>query len=84
MKMFSETAQKILTFLQTNRHLDATASEIAEQLETPVRSVNGAITSLVKKGLITRVEINLDKEKVKFIRLTPEGEKVDPMVEKSE
>lgn len=84
MKAFSEKAKKVLAFLQANKHLDATASEIAEQLGVPARSVNGTITSLAKNGLVVRVEAELGTEKVKFIRLTPEGEKMDPMAENPE
>lgn len=81
MAMFSENAQKVLTFLQTNPTVDMTAKELAEAIEVPTRSITGVINGLVKKGLVVREETEVGEVVVKFIRLTDEGSQVDPLAE---
>ena len=47
MAMFSENAQKVLTFLQGNPTVDMTSKELAEAAEIPTRSITGVLNSLV-------------------------------------
>ena len=83
MTMFSEKAQKILTFLQSTPRVDMTANELAEILNIPKRSMTGTINALQNKGLLERVETKVADEKiVKFIRLTEAGQQVNPVAEK--
>ena len=82
-KIFSEKAQKVLTFLQSTPRVDMTAAELAEMLDIPKRSMTGTLNALQNKGLIDRIETKVADEKVvKFIRLTPEGKQADPTAEK--
>ena len=81
MAMFSEKAQKVLTFLQTNPNVDMTSKELAEATEIPARAITGVLNSLVKKGLVVREEQTVSGETVKFIRLTDAGMAVDPLAE---
>lgn len=81
MAMFSENAQKVLTFLQTNPTVDMVAKELAEAANVPTKSVTGVLNSLVKKGLVVREEVTVGDDVVKFIRLTDAGQQVDPLAE---
>ena len=69
MAMFSENAQKVLTFLQGNPTVDMTSKELAEAAEIPTRSITGVLNSLVKKGFVVREEATVGEDTVKFIRL---------------
>ena len=79
MAMFSENAQKVLTFLQTNPTVDMVAKELAEAASVPTKSITGVLNSLVKKGLVVREEVAVGDDVVKFIRLTDAGQQVDPL-----
>lgn len=81
MAMFSENAQKILTFLQGNPTVDMTSKELAEAAEIPTRSITGVLNSLVKKGFVIREEVTVGEDTVKFIRLTDAGQQIDPLAE---
>lgn len=81
MAMFSENAQKILTFLQGNPTVDMTGKELAEAAGVPTRSITGVVNSLVKKELAVREEVEMGENTVKFIRLTEAGQQVDPLAE---
>ena len=81
MAMFSENAQKVLTFLQGNPTVDMTSKELAEAAEIPTRSITGVLNSLVKKGFVVREEVAVGEDIAKFIRLTDAGQQVDPLVE---
>lgn len=84
MKMFSDKAQKVLSFLQENANVDMTAKELAEVLEIPNRSMTGTLNALQKKGLLVREVHEVGDTAVKYIRLTPAGQEVDPNADKSE
>lgn len=84
MKMFSENAQKVLTFLQTNQNVDMVAKELAEAAGVPTKSITGTLNALVKKGLVVREETTVGEDKVKFIRLTSAGQEIDPQADKPE
>ena len=84
MKMFSENAQKVLTFLQTNQNVDMVAKELAEAAGVPTKSITGTLNGLVKKGLVVREVATVGENTVKFIRLTSAGEQVDPQADKPE
>lgn len=81
MAMFSENAQKVLTFLQGNPTVDMTSKELAEAAEIPTRSITGVLNSLVKKGFVIREEVTVGEDIAKFIRLTDAGQQVDPLAE---
>ena len=68
---------------------DFTAKDIAEALDMNVKSVNGSITSFQRKGYVERVEAEMEladgtHEKVKLIRMTPDGRVFDPDAEAAE
>lgn len=84
MKMFSENAQKVLTFLQSNPVVDITAKELAETADIPTKSITGVLNALQKKGMVYREETTVGETVVKYIRLTEEGKTVDPLAEKPE
>lgn len=81
MAMFSENAQKVLTFLQGNPTVDMTSKELAKAAEIPTRSITGVLNSLVKKGFVIREEVAVGEDTVKFIRLTDAGQQIDPLAE---
>lgn len=81
MAMFSENAQKVLTFLQSNPTVDMTGKELAEAAGVPTRSITGVVNNLVKKELVVREEVEMGENTVKFIRLTEAGQQVDPLAE---
>lgn len=80
--MFSENSQLVLKFLQANRGSDFTADDIAKATGLNSKSINGIATALQKKNLVERVVVEGIEKKV--IRLTAQGESIDPMVEKPE
>ena len=84
MKMFSDKAQKVLSFLQENANVDMTAKELAEVLEIPNRSMTGTLNALQKKGLLVREVHEVGDIAVKYIRLTPAGQEIDPNADKPE
>lgn len=79
--LFSENAQKVLKHLQENAETDETISMIAEKTGLPFKTVNAVVmASLQKRSYAYREEVEgFDK---KIIRLTEEGKKVNPLVEK--
>lgn len=79
----TEKSIVVLNYVKGAAGKDIVAGEIAEALNIPVKSVNGTLTALGKKGLIVReegiiTEVTVDEEgnevskdkKVKFIRAT--------------
>lgn len=81
--LFSDNAQKVITFLQNTAGTDQTAQDIADATGLPVKTVQGIVTSALKRrGLADRKEVDyLDK---KVIYLTAAGLETDPMMEKPE
>lgn len=84
--VFSDNAQIVLNFLKSNPAVDMTASEIAEAVGLTSRTVNGVVTGLARRkpALAYREAVELDGKTVKYVRLTEEGEAVDPLAEKAE
>lgn len=89
MAQLSENAAKILSFLQANEG-NYTASDLATELDLPVKTVNGVITGgLIGKNhsrdfverVETAVEVDGKKDTVKFIKLTEKGANLDPAAE---
>lgn len=82
--VFSDNAQKILTFLQENPNVDLTAKEIAAAIDLSPRTVNGCVTSLANKKLAYRTPKFPTEEgaNIKIIRLTEEGKQADPHAQK--
>lgn len=79
--MFSDNAQVILNFLQSNPTVEMTARDLAEATQLPPRTVNGVVTGLARRGFAYRDAVELDGETVKYVRLTDEGMNVDPFAE---
>lgn len=78
-KLFSEKAQAVLTYLQGNDG-DFTSKDLAATLGIEPRSITGVLNGLQRKGLIVREVV--EGEKDKLIRLTAEGLAADPDAEK--
>lgn len=85
-QLFSEKAQAVLNHLQANAAADLTAKDIAAATGIEVKSINGVITGLQKKGYVVREEAGKDDEgkTIKYIRLTAAGASADPTAEKPE
>lgn len=79
--MFSDNAQVILNFLQSNPNVNMTARDLAEATQLPPRTVNGVVTGLARRGFAYREETEVDGETVKYVRLTEDGMVVDPFAE---
>ena len=82
-QVFSDNAQVVLNFLQSNPNVDMTARDMAEAIQLPPRTVNGIVTGLYRRkpSLAFREEVKVDGETVKYVRLTDEGKSVDPYAE---
>lgn len=81
--LFSDNAQKVITYLQENAGTNQTAQDIADGTGLPIKTVQGVVTSALKRrGLADRKEVEGYEKKV--IYLTSEGLAVDPMMEKPE
>lgn len=82
--MLKPNSKLVYDYVKANGANDITANDIAEGTGLPVRSVNGIVTSAFqRKGLMERIEREVELEdgthkKVKFIKLTAEGEAFDP------
>lgn len=85
MKMFSEKAAAVLSYLQANAAADLTAKDVAEATGIETKSITGVINGLQRKGMVVREEAGKDDDTgkvVKFIRLTSDGAAADPSAEK--
>lgn len=90
MAKLSENAVKILSFLQENDG-NYTATDIAESLGLPVKTVNGVITGGLigrnhSRDFVERVESKATDAEgkevtVKFIKVTDKGAALDPTAE---
>ena len=78
--MFSEKAQAVLGFMQANQGVDLTAAAIAEAAGIEKKSITGVLNGLQRKGLVERVVVEGQKDKL--IKLTVEGMGADPNAEK--
>ena len=78
--MFSEKAQAVLTFLQGHNGEDLTSKDIAAALDIEPRSITGVLNGLQRKGLVERVVVEGQKDKL--IKLTVDGLDADPEAEK--
>lgn len=85
-----ESTKAIFNYVKENDGKDFTAADIAEALGMEVRSVNGSLTGMQKKGWIVRevgeAEVTNEDGKVthkeiKLIRLTATGRDADPDAE---
>ena len=85
--MLKPNSKLVYDYVKENGAKNITASDIAEATGLPIRSVNGIVTAAFqRKGLMERVEAEVELEdgthsKVKFIKLTAEGEAFDPTAE---
>lgn len=80
MRVFSDKAAAVLSFLKARSGEDFTSKEIAAATGIETKSITGVINGLAKKGLVLREEV----EGIKVVRLTDAGKVVDPMEEKEE
>ena len=85
--MLKENSKIVFNYVKEHEGENITAADIAEATGLEVRSVNGIVTSAFqRKGLMERIEREVELEdgthkKVKFIKLTAEGEAFDPEAE---
>lgn len=80
MKMFSEKAAAVLSYMQANVGADMTAKDIANATGIETKAITGVINGLQKKGLTFREEV--EGFEGKLIRLTEAGAAADPDAEK--
>ena len=78
--MFSDKARAALEYLQAHNGEDLTSQDIAAALDIENRSMTGTLNGLQRKGLLERVEVEGQKDKV--IKLTVAGINTDPAAEK--
>lgn len=81
-----EASKKVFNFLKDSAGDDITLNDIAASLDMAVRSVNGCLVGMQKKGLVVREEVETmgtdgKSVKVKFIRLTEAADSFDPDAE---
>lgn len=81
-----EASKKVFIFLKDNDGADVTLNSIATSLDMPVRSVNGCLVGMQKKGLVVREEAQTldDNGKAvttKYIRLTTAAATFNPDAE---
>ena len=81
-----ESTKAIFNYVKEHDGEDFTAADIADAVGAEVRSVNGSLTGMQKKGWIAREEAEIELEdgthkKVKFIRLTAAGKTANPDAE---
>lgn len=84
-----QATKDIFNYIKAHDGEDFTAKDIAEALNMNVKSVNGSITAFQRKGYTERVEAEMEledgtHEKVKLIRMTPDGRTFDPDAEVAE
>lgn len=82
MKMFSEKAAAVLSYMQANVGVDMTAKDIAAAAGVEVKAITGVINGLQRKGLVFREVV--EGFDGKLIRLTEAGMSADPYAEKAE
>ena len=84
MAKISEKSRTVLDFVKSiDGQANATAKDIAAETGLTPQSVNGCVTAFQKKGIMARVEAEIENEdgthdKVKYIVLTDEGRAFDP------
>jgi len=83
MPAMTETSRKVYDYLKDTKGDDVTLNSIATALEMGVRSVNGCLVGMQKKGLVVREEVQTldDAGKAtttKYIRLTDAADSYDP------
>lgn len=78
--MFSDKAKATLEYLQAHAGEDLTSKDIAAALDIQNRSMTGTLNGLQRKGLLERVEVEGQKDKL--IKLTVAGMGADPNAEK--
>ena len=85
--MLKPNSRTVYEFVKANDGKNITAADIAEGTGLDTKQVNGIVTSAFqRKGLMERIEKEVELEdgshkKVKFIKLTAEGEAFDPEAE---
>jgi hypothetical protein len=85
--MMSENSRKIFEFLKANHGTQLTSADVAEALNLPKRTVDGAFTSAIqRKGLGYRIpaEVELDNgmhKPIKLLTLSDTGLAFDPDAE---
>lgn len=81
-----DSSKKVFNFLMDNQGADITLNSIATSLDMPVRSVNGCLVGMQKKGLVVREEVQAldDNGKTvttKYIRTTEAAASFNPDAE---
>lgn len=74
----SENTINIINYLKEHKDENLTSADVAEALGVAKATVNGAFTSIQKKGLGVRVDATVDgTATVKFLTMTDEGRAAD-------
>ena len=74
----SENSKKIFEYLQGIGDENVTAADVAEALDLPKKTVDGAFTSAIqRKGYGFRQEEAVVGGKIKYLKLTDEGKSFD-------
>lgn len=86
MAAMKDASKKVFNFLKDSAGDDLTLNDISTSLDMAVRSVNGCLVGMQKKGLVVREEtetIGADGKtvKVKYIKLTDAAASFDPDAE---
>ena len=86
MAAMKEASRKVWDFLKETEGSDITLNNIATAVDMQVRSVNGCLVGMQKKGLVVREEVSTIDEAgkatiTKYIRLTDAAADFDPDAE---
>lgn len=86
MAAMKETSRKVYDYLKDTEGTDVTLNSISDALDMPVRSVNGCLVGMQKKGLVVREEVVSADDAgkavtTKFIRLTEAAADFNPDAE---
>ena len=74
----SDNSKTILAYLKANHGKNLTSADIADALDLPKATVNGAFTAMQKKGLGVRVDAEIPGAvEVSFLTVTDEGRAAD-------
>ena len=74
----SENTLKIMNYLKANHGKNLTSADVADALDLPKASVNGAFTSIQKKGLGARIDAEVPGVvDITFLSVTDAGRAAD-------
>ena len=74
-------SEKVLAFLQEHSDKEYTKQDLVEELDVPMAAVTGSVNGLVKKGLATERIEEYAPLVIRWIQITKEGLKFNPVQE---